>query len=81
MKAYLIATGTLFGILACQDLNDAKVEWHHATEQLDSSLPIAFCGLVATGFSVWAWRLLPSLGARSERHRRVQRRADRRRPR
>jgi hypothetical protein len=61
MKAYLIVTGTLFGILAIQHLKLAKAEWHHAAEQLGSSLPIAVSGLVAIGFCVWAWMLFLSL--------------------
>lgn len=60
MKAYLIATGSLFGLIALMHAWRSIVErGRFATEPLpylfESSL-----GLVAAALSIWAWRLLLS---------------------
>ena len=61
MKAYLIITGTLFGLIAVLHLLRAIAEWHLLTTDPWYFLEMAGLGVLAAGLSVWAWRLLRSL--------------------
>jgi hypothetical protein len=58
VKAYLIATGTIFGLIAVMHLLRAIAEWQLLTTNPWQFLGMAALGVVATGLSVWAWRLL-----------------------
>jgi hypothetical protein len=58
MKAYLAATGTLFGLLAVMHLGRAVVEWHYLATDPWYVLGMAGVGLVVGGLAVWAWRLV-----------------------
>ncbi len=54
MKAYIIASGTVFGLLALVHVARLFFEGLHvATDPF-----FLMATLVAAGFSVWAWRLL-----------------------
>jgi hypothetical protein len=58
MKAYLITTGTIFGLVAVMHLIKALRDW-----SLLSTNPVEFLSMAALGglaalLSVWAWRLL-----------------------
>ncbi|MGC8640909.1 MAG: hypothetical protein ACP5XB_13660 [Isosphaeraceae bacterium] len=56
MKAYLITTGTLFGLLASLHLLRSIVEWRTATGPW--FLLESLIGLIAAALSVWAMLLL-----------------------
>jgi hypothetical protein len=57
MKAYLITTGLLFGLLALVHASRIIGEWprliHDSGEMIEAAL-----GLCAAALCVWAWRLL-----------------------
>jgi len=54
MKAYLIATGSIFGLITLAHIWRAVAEGRHlATDPLFLALTV-----VAAAMSVWAWRLL-----------------------
>ena len=61
MKAYLIITGTVFGLIAFAHLLRAISERSSLGTDPGEFLAMAGLGLVAAGLSVWAWRLLRSL--------------------
>ena len=61
MKAYLITTGTVFGLITVAHVVRIVVEGPRlATDPIFVLLTLA-----AGGLSLWAWRLLPNLSGRS----------------
>jgi hypothetical protein len=58
MKAYLITTGTLFGLLAVAHIARTVVEARRLTTDAGFLLEGPGIGIVAGALSVWAWRLL-----------------------
>ena len=58
MKAYLITTGTIFGLIAVMHLLRSIAEWRLLTTDPWYFLGMAGLGVVAAVLSVWAWRLL-----------------------
>jgi ABC-type cobalamin transport system permease subunit len=58
MKAYLITTGTLFGILAVAHVARTVAESRRLTTDAGFLLEGPGIGIVAAALSVWAWRLL-----------------------
>jgi hypothetical protein len=56
MKAYLIATGSLFALIAAAHVFHTIVEWHHITD-VGFILQGPGLGLAAAALSFWAWRL------------------------
>jgi protein-S-isoprenylcysteine O-methyltransferase Ste14 len=58
MKAYLITTGTLFGLIAVMHLLHAIGDWQRFGTDPWYFMGMAALGVVAAGLSVWAWRLL-----------------------
>jgi hypothetical protein len=58
MKAYLIITGTIFGLLAVWHVLMAIDERHSLTTDPEPFLGMAAMGALAAVLSVWAWRLL-----------------------
>jgi len=57
MKAYLVTTGTVFGLITAAHLARMVAEWpHHATEPLYLLLTAVSAGLCA-----WAWSLFRRL--------------------
>jgi hypothetical protein len=58
MKAYLITTGTLFGLLASAHLLRTVVEWRRLMADPWFILEGPGIGVAAGALSVWAWRLL-----------------------
>src|SRR3954466_5475465 len=58
MKAYLITTGTLFGILALAHIARTVAESRRLTTDAGFLLEGPGIGIVAGALSVWAWRLL-----------------------
>jgi hypothetical protein len=58
VKAYLITTGTLFGLIAVTHLLRTITEWHLLTANPGCFMGMAALGVVAAALSVWAWRLL-----------------------
>ena len=63
MRAYLIVTGTLFGLLALQHFYIAATEWRGSAGPHGGVLMIAVLALLAGALSAWAWRLLAKLRA------------------
>jgi len=59
MKAYLITTGTLFGVLAALHVWDTVTNWARFAGD-PSFLFTPALGLVAASLSVWAFRLMGS---------------------
>ena len=58
MKSYLITTGSIFGLIAVMHLLKAIADWRLLTTNPVEFLSMAALGVVAAGFSAWAWRLL-----------------------
>jgi drug/metabolite transporter (DMT)-like permease len=58
VKAYLITTGTVFGLIAVMHLLRGIAERHLLATDPWSFLGMAALGVVAGGLSVWAWCLL-----------------------
>jgi hypothetical protein len=54
VKAYLIITGSLFGLLALVHVSQTVAEWPPSGGGLVES----GIGLVAAALCVWAWRLV-----------------------
>jgi hypothetical protein len=57
MKAYLIITGTLFGLIAVMHLLKAIGDRQQMATDPVSFFAMAALGVVAAALSVWAWRL------------------------
>jgi hypothetical protein len=64
MKAYLITTGTLFGVLAVAHVLQAVQEWPRLASDLWFDLE-AGIGILAAALSVWAWGLLRRVASQS----------------
>jgi len=61
MKAFLITTGTVFGLIVVAHIARAIMEGPHVSKDpVFISLTI-----LAAGLSAWSWRLLWTLGRRS----------------
>jgi hypothetical protein len=58
MKAYLITTGVLFGLLALAHLVRTVAESSRLASQPGFWVEGPGIGLVAAALSLWAWRLL-----------------------
>jgi hypothetical protein len=58
MKAYLITTGSLFGVIALAHLARTIVEWSRLATDPWFVLEGPTLGVVAGALSFWAWRLL-----------------------
>ena len=58
MKAYLVTTGTLFGLIAVMHLLRAIAERSLLRTDPWYFLGMTALGIVAAALSVWAWRLL-----------------------
>jgi len=58
MKAYLVTTGTVFGLIALMHLWRAIEEWHLVQTRPGYFFSMAALGIVAAAFSGWAWLLL-----------------------
>lgn len=58
MKAYLVTTGTLFGLIALMHLLRSIQEWPLLITDPWYFLGMSALGVVAAALSVWAWWLL-----------------------
>ncbi len=58
MKAYLITTGLLFGLLAVAHLVLTIAEWSRLATEPWRIVQGPGIGIVAAALSFWAWRLL-----------------------
>jgi hypothetical protein len=58
VKAYLITTGTVFGLIAVMHLLKSIAERHLLATNPWLFLGMAALGVAAGGLSVWAWCLL-----------------------
>ena len=61
MKAYLVTTGALFGLLAVLHVWRAIAEWPHAAVGLGFLLGMAALVVVPGVLAWWAWRLFRTL--------------------
>jgi DMSO reductase anchor subunit len=62
MKAYLITTGTIFGLMAAMHVWRSISEWHSLQTDPGYFLGMAVLGVVAAALSIWAWGLLRRQG-------------------
>ena len=62
MKAYLISTGSIFGLLAGAHLVRTFAEWRRLAADPGFWIEGPGIGLVAGALCVWAWRLLRRRG-------------------
>ena len=62
MKAYLLTTGVLFGLLAIAHLLRTIVEWSRLAADPWFVVQGPGIGVVAAALCFWAWRLLRILG-------------------
>jgi hypothetical protein len=60
VKAYLITTGTIFGVLALAHFVRTIAEWHRLSAEPGFILEGPGIGIIAAVLSLWAWRLLAS---------------------
>ena len=67
MKAYLVTTGLLFGLLAVVHVWRVIAEWPHSTAQLGFVLEMTVVIVLPGVLSWWAWRLLRKLSAVARR--------------
>jgi hypothetical protein len=58
MKAYLITTGMLFGLLAAAHLWLTITEWSRLATDPWFVVQAPGIGILAATLSIWAWRLL-----------------------
>ncbi len=58
MKAYLITTGALFGLLALVHVVLTIAEWRRLAESLEFVIQGPGIGILAAALCVWAFRLL-----------------------
>jgi len=58
MKAYLITTGTIFGLIALMHILHSIADRDRLTTHPTEYLFMGALGLLAAFLSVWAWRLL-----------------------
>ena len=58
MRAYLVTTGTLFGLIAVAHLARTITESQRLASDARFYLEGPGLGLVAAALSLWAWRLL-----------------------
>jgi protein-S-isoprenylcysteine O-methyltransferase Ste14 len=58
MKAYLITTGILFGLIALAHLVRTITEWSRVAEEPWFILQGPGLGVLAAALCYWAWRLL-----------------------
>jgi uncharacterized protein len=58
VNAYLIATATIFGLIAVMHLLKSIAEWRQLETDPWYFLGMAALGVLAAALSVWAWRLL-----------------------
>ena len=58
MKAYLIVTGLLFGLLAAAHLWLTITEWTRVATDAAFAVQAPGIGVLAAALSFWAWRLL-----------------------
>jgi len=56
MKAYIVTTGSLFGLLALAHVWRIIAEWPRLLHE-PAEIIVAAMGLVAAVLCVWAWRL------------------------
>jgi len=57
VKAYLVTTGTIFGLLAVAHLVRTIAEWHRLSAEPGFILEGPGIGIIAAVLSLWAWRL------------------------
>ena len=58
MKAYLVITGSLFGLLALAHVARTIAEWSRLGVDPWFALQGPGIGVIAAALSFWAWRLL-----------------------
>jgi ABC-type cobalamin transport system permease subunit len=62
MKAYLVTTGAIFGLIAVLHLLRDITERSRLTTDTVPYLAEAALGLIAAALAVWAWRLFRAQG-------------------
>ena len=62
MKAYLLVTGTLFGLIAIAHFLKSIAQRDQLATAPGSFLAMAALGVLAAALSVWAWCLLRKTG-------------------
>jgi len=62
LRAYLVTTGTIFGLFSAGHLFELIAEWRPPVSDPWFMLGMAAIILVSAGLSVWAFRLLKAAG-------------------
>jgi predicted tellurium resistance membrane protein TerC len=57
MKAYLVTTGTIFGLIGLMHILKSFADWHQLTTNPVEYAAMSALGLIAVALSVWGWRL------------------------
>jgi hypothetical protein len=57
MKAYLLTTGTIFGLIAIMHVLRSFAEWQSLKTNPVEFIAMAALGVLAAALSVWAFRL------------------------
>lgn len=58
MKAYLVTTGTIFGLIAAMHLLKSIADWQSFGKNPGDYIAMAALGCISAAMSIWAWRLL-----------------------
>ena len=62
MKAYLLTTGTIFGLFAAGHVVELIAEWRPPASDPWFIIGISLIIVVSAAFCVWAFRLLKAIG-------------------
>ena len=62
MKAYLLTTGTIFGLFAAAHVVELIAEWRPPASDPWFVIGISLIIVVSAAFCVWAFRLLETIG-------------------
>lgn len=66
MKAYLVTTGILFGLIAAMHVWRSVEEFSHLSTDPVYYLGTSSLGVVAAALSIWAWCLVYLLSRRAD---------------
>jgi hypothetical protein len=65
MKAYLLTSGTIFGLIAALHLSNIVVRWHQLLSDAQFAAENVLLTGIAGGLAYWAFHLARTPGARA----------------